>query len=142
MWDKQVKGPWWLNITYENWFILVGIYGLGKLERSAVGAGIKSSVQRRYGGDIGTDLTWRNHPVDQGQHARHLLTQLAAKFGEHQQTVDQQQKTIQKLVDQQQQCLAGHGQRASQIDDYDEEMENRAIQYEDDDEGENPFAFE
>jgi hypothetical protein len=68
MWDKQVRGAFWLSITYEHWFILVGIYGLEKLEYSAVGAGIRSSIERRYGGDIGTDLTWRNHPVDQGLH--------------------------------------------------------------------------
>ncbi|KLP23361.1 uncharacterized protein FFB20_05312 [Fusarium fujikuroi] len=137
MWDKQVKGPWWFNITYEHWFILVGIYGLAKLEASAVGAGIKSSIQRRYGGDLGTDLTWRNHPVDQGQHSRHLLTQLAVRVSELQRTVDQQQKTIQKLVERQQ-----NNQDASQVSDHDELMENWASYYEDEDEGGSFFPFE
>ncbi|KLP12795.1 Uncharacterized protein LW94_9312 [Fusarium fujikuroi] len=136
MWDKQVRGPWWYNITYENWFVLVGIYGLGKLNASAAGAAIRGSVQRRYGGDIGTDLTWRNHLVDQGQHARHLLIQLATRFGKLQRTIDkqqetvyQQQKTIQKLVEERQQGLTGHNQDASQTVDYDEEMEKWARYY-------------
>ncbi|KAG5754610.1 hypothetical protein H9Q70_002802 [Fusarium xylarioides] len=143
MWDRQVKGPWWYHITYENWFVLVGIYGLEKLERSAVGPGIRSSIERRYGGDIGIDLTWRNHPVDQGQHARHLLTQLAAKFGEHHRTADQLQKTVnklqkiaQKLLEQRQRGLTSHDQRASQIAEDDDPMKNWADDYEDDDEWE------
>ncbi|VTT55814.1 unnamed protein product [Fusarium fujikuroi] len=120
----------------ENWFVLVGIYGLGKLNASAAGAAIRGSVQRRYGGDIGTDLTWRNHLVDQGQHARHLLIQLATRFGKLQRTIDkqqetvyQQQKTIQKLVEERQQGLTGHNQDASQTVDYDEEMEKWARYY-------------
>ncbi|SCN76418.1 uncharacterized protein FFB20_05271 [Fusarium fujikuroi] len=108
MWDKQVRGPWWYNITYENWFVLVGIYGLGKLNASAAGAAIR---------------------VDQGQHARHLLIQLATRFGKLQRTIDKQQKTIQKLVEERQQGLTGHNQDASQTVDYDEEMEKWARYY-------------
>ncbi|KAF5611170.1 uncharacterized protein FSUBG_2449 [Fusarium subglutinans] len=94
IWNKQVKGPWWYNITYENWFILVGIYRLEKLGSSAIGAGIKQAMEQRYGGNIGTDLTWRNHPVDHGQHARHLLTQVATKVIELQETITELQKAV------------------------------------------------
>ncbi|KAF5652251.1 hypothetical protein F25303_3523 [Fusarium sp. NRRL 25303] len=103
---------------------------------NSVGAAIRGSVQRSYGGDIGTDLAWRNHPVDQGQHARHLLTQLATRFGKlqrtvdkQQKTIDQQQETIRKLVEERQQGLSGHNQDASQTVDYDEEMEKWARYY-------------
>ncbi|KAF4496399.1 hypothetical protein FAGAP_7446, partial [Fusarium agapanthi] len=137
MWNNQVKGPWWYNITYGNWFLLVGIYALEKLENSAIGAGIRSSMQTRNGGDIGTDLAWRNHPVDHGQQARHLLTQVATEVVELQKTVNDQQKIIQKLVVQQQ-GPTGHNQGAAQIAD-DDENENWAGYYEEDDEGEEFF---
>ncbi|KAG4284254.1 hypothetical protein FPRO06_08633 [Fusarium proliferatum] len=68
-------------------------------------------------------------PVDQGQHARHLLTQLATRFGKLQRTVDKQQETIRKLVEERQQSLTGHNQDASQTADYDEEMEKWARYY-------------
>ncbi|KAG5810622.1 hypothetical protein H9Q74_001502 [Fusarium xylarioides] len=94
MWDRQVKGPWWYHITYENC-------------------------------------------------ARHLLTQLAAKFGEHHRTADQLQKTVnklqkiaQKLLEQRQRGLTSHDQRASQIAEDDDPMKNWADDYEDDDEWE------
>ncbi|SCV35892.1 uncharacterized protein FFB14_05786 [Fusarium fujikuroi] len=108
MCDKQVRGPWWYNITYENWFVLVGIYGLGKLKTSAAGAGTR---------------------IDQGQHARPLLTQLVTRVGKLRRTVEEQQKTIQKLVEEQQQGLTSHNQGASQIADDDDAMENWARYY-------------
>ncbi|QGI66243.1 hypothetical protein CEK26_010196 [Fusarium fujikuroi] len=127
------KAPGTPREVHDN---ILSIYGLGKLNASAAGAAIRGSVQRRYGGDIGTDLTWRNHLVDQGQHARHLLIQLATRFGKLQRTIDkqqetvyQQQKTIQKLVEERQQGLTGHNQDASQTVDYDEEMEKWARYY-------------
>ncbi|KAF5621912.1 hypothetical protein F52700_10785 [Fusarium sp. NRRL 52700] len=54
----QVKGPIWYNITYENWFILVGFYGLEKLQKSD---DIKRVMGQRYGDNIATDVTWRNY---------------------------------------------------------------------------------
>ncbi|KAF5710234.1 conserved oligomeric golgi complex component 4 [Fusarium mundagurra] len=90
-----------------------------------------------------------------------LVTQLAAKFGEHQRTEDQlqrtvdqlqktinelqktvneQQKTIQQPVEHHEQGLTGHNQGASQIAEDDDPMKNWADDYED--EGEDDDEME
>ncbi|KAF5668061.1 hypothetical protein FCIRC_9707 [Fusarium circinatum] len=152
MWNKQFRGRWWYNITYENRFILVGIYGLEKLGRSVIGAGIKQAIEQRYGGNIGTDLTWRNYPVDHGQHARYLLTQVATKVVEPQETITELQKAITELKKavnelqkhvRQQQGPTGHNQGAAQTaEDNDERMEDWTGYCEEDEDEENLFVFE
>ncbi|KAH7236177.1 hypothetical protein BKA59DRAFT_459720 [Fusarium tricinctum] len=44
MWDSEVKSPNWIHITYENWFILFGIYDQKKLSESSGGKGIMKAL--------------------------------------------------------------------------------------------------
>ncbi|KAF5553344.1 hypothetical protein FMEXI_2478 [Fusarium mexicanum] len=123
-----------------------------ELGGSTIGAGIKQAMEQRYGGNIGTDLTWRNHPVDHGQHARQLLTQVAAKVVEQQNTITELQKTITELKKavnelqkhvRQQQGPTCHNQGAAQTaEDDDERMEIWAAYCEEDDDEEILFPYE
>ncbi|KLO83881.1 Uncharacterized protein LW93_666 [Fusarium fujikuroi] len=60
---------------------------------------------------------------------KQTAAQIVEIVGKLRRTVEEQQKTIQKLVEEQQQGLTSHNQGASQIADDDDAMENWARYY-------------
>lgn len=76
MWDSEFKSLNWIHITYENWFILSGVYDQKKLSESSGGKGIMKALLRRYGQSIGTSLAYKNGPIDAGTHVQAFITQL------------------------------------------------------------------
>ncbi|KAM0438737.1 hypothetical protein ACHAPT_001494 [Fusarium lateritium] len=70
----QVGAPMWPNMTYPNWFIVVGIYGdrIRQLPLLLIGR----AMSARYGWDLLVDLHYHHGPRDDGQHMVRLLTQV------------------------------------------------------------------
>ncbi|KAH6992539.1 hypothetical protein EDB82DRAFT_474330 [Fusarium venenatum] len=64
MYDEEVGEANWISVTYERWFILVGIYGWGMLREHA--GCIRKAVVMRYGEPIDGDLTFKNSSDNSG----------------------------------------------------------------------------
>ncbi|KAI6775281.1 hypothetical protein HG530_002039 [Fusarium avenaceum] len=97
MWDSEFKSPNRIHITYENWFILSGVYDQKKLSESTGGNGIMKALQRRYGYDPSTSLAYRNGPLNVGLHEREFMTQISSIVLKHEEKFAKQELDNEKL---------------------------------------------
>lgn len=78
--DPKVAGIAWHQVTYENLFILAGVYGHhirtgGLLE-------ITKAVSERYGWDVSANLAYMNGPNDARESVPKIVTQMSRKMVE------------------------------------------------------------
>ncbi|XEV03778.1 hypothetical protein FSHL1_009065 [Fusarium sambucinum] len=99
MYDEEVGEANWISVTYERWFILVGIYGWDTLREHA--DGIRKAVVMRYGEPIDGDLTFKNSSDNSGSIVRPFLSQLGDEvfiwgpmIRQHEQLIRQHEQTI------------------------------------------------
>lgn len=97
MWDSEARAPNWIHITYENWFILSGVYDQKKLSESTGGNSIMKALQRRYGYDLSTNLAYRNGLLNAGLHAREFVTQISSIVLIHEERFAKQELDTEKL---------------------------------------------
>ncbi|RSL87263.1 hypothetical protein CEP52_015589 [Fusarium oligoseptatum] len=71
--DDKFDGPVWHNATYDNWFLVAGVYE-GRLKNAPLSY-IARVVSSRYGWDLSKDLRYKNGPAEQSP----MVTQMAAK---------------------------------------------------------------
>ncbi|KIL89548.1 hypothetical protein FAVG1_07128 [Fusarium avenaceum] len=99
MWDSEVMSPNWINITYENWFILSGVYDQKKLSEISGVKGIMKALVRRYGYDLSNSLAYKNGPLNAGLHAREFVTQTGSILSDLVRKFAKQELQIEKLLD-------------------------------------------
>ncbi|KAF5027292.1 hypothetical protein F66182_586 [Fusarium sp. NRRL 66182] len=140
MWNDATHLPIWLNITYENWFILVGVFGHDKMAKSAF-RGVKDAVAARYRGRMAENLEWTNYPMDDGEHAGELVAQLCEELAALKREVqglkaqnDAQQNDIDSLC----RCVRGQSHTASVGEEQEQERDHKEDEEggESDDDGE------
>ncbi|KAF5644209.1 uncharacterized protein FTJAE_2899 [Fusarium tjaetaba] len=98
MFDAVNNKPKWFNITYERWFILVGVYGVKKLRQEC--QGIVDAVLTRCGEELDKSLTYKRGPDDSKPHVTALITQLsdtAAKQQKLQKEIDHLRLVVEEL---------------------------------------------
>ncbi|RBQ69866.1 hypothetical protein FVER53590_01852 [Fusarium verticillioides] len=88
MFDAVNNEPKWCDITYERWFILVGVYGVKTLRQEC--QGIVDAVLTRCGEELDKSLTYKGGPDDSKPHGSTLVTQMSG-------TISKQQKEIAHL---------------------------------------------
>ncbi|KAF4962784.1 hypothetical protein FSARC_9159 [Fusarium sarcochroum] len=126
MWDQEIGAPKWLNTIYERWFILVGVFGMEVLEKKC--KGIMDAIVRRYRWDLDKDLTYRNGPIDEGEHVRCIVAELWAESSERDVSLQELRRTtetMRKDVDFLKSYFIGHSRTGSEESNLD-----RAIQKE------------
>ncbi|RGP68499.1 hypothetical protein FLONG3_8138 [Fusarium longipes] len=99
MYDEDTREVKWINVTYERWFILVGIYGWATLRERA--DGVRKAVLMRYGEPLDRDLTFKNSSDNSGSLVRPFLSQLGDEIStwgpmarRHEHTIQQHEQTI------------------------------------------------
>lgn len=99
MYDEEEGQANWINVTYERWFILIGVYGWSMLRDYA--DGIRKAVVMRYGEPLDGDLTFKNSSDNSGSIVRPFLSQLADEVSiwgpmtrQLEQMIRQQEQTI------------------------------------------------
>jgi hypothetical protein len=99
MYDEDVGETKWIGVTYERWFILVGIYGWAMLREHA--DGIRKAVLMRYGEPLDRDLTFKNSSDNSGSLVRPFLSQLGDEVSvwgpmtrQHEHMIQQHEQTI------------------------------------------------
>ncbi|KAI6763460.1 hypothetical protein HG531_012848 [Fusarium graminearum] len=99
MYDEEEVQANWINVTYERWFILIGVYGWSMLRDYA--DGIRKAVVMRYGEPLDGDLTFKNSSDNSGSIVRPFLSQLADEVSiwgpmtrQLEQMIRQQEQTI------------------------------------------------
>ncbi|CVK91627.1 hypothetical protein FPRO06_08610 [Fusarium proliferatum] len=88
MFDAINNEPKWMNITYERWFILVGVYGVKTLRQEC--QGIVNAVLTRCGEELDKSLAYQHGPDDSKPHFSVLIAQMSD-------TIAKQQKEIEHL---------------------------------------------
>ncbi|RGP63417.1 hypothetical protein FSPOR_8628 [Fusarium sporotrichioides] len=109
MCDEETGEANWISVTYERWFILVGVYGWSVLRERA--DGIRKAVLMRYGEPLGMDLSFKDSSDNSGSIVRPFLSQLGDEVSiwgpmtrqhdemirQHEQTIRMQASVIRKL---------------------------------------------
>ncbi|KAL3600781.1 hypothetical protein FPOAC2_05030 [Fusarium poae] len=109
MYDEEVGEANWISVTYERWFILVGIYGWDMLREHA--DGIRKAVVMRYGEPIDGNLAFKDSSDNSGSIVRPFLSQLGDEVSiwgpmtrqneqlirQHEQTIRAQSSAIREL---------------------------------------------
>lgn len=86
MFDAINNEPKWMNVTYERWFILVGVYGVKTLRQE--GQGIVDAVLTRCGEELDKSLAYQHGPDDSKPHFSVLITQMSDTIAKQQQKID------------------------------------------------------
>ncbi|KAF4434774.1 hypothetical protein FACUT_7677 [Fusarium acutatum] len=86
MFDTINNEPKWMNITYERWFILVGVYGVKTLRQEC--QGIVGAVLTRCGEELDKSLTHKHGPDDSKPHVNSLITQMSDTIAKQQKAID------------------------------------------------------
>ncbi|RSM20399.1 hypothetical protein CDV31_000623 [Fusarium ambrosium] len=84
--DDKFDGPVWHNATYENWFLVAGVYE-GRLKNAPLSY-IARVVSSRYGWDLSKDLRYKHGPTEQSRpRLSSMVTQMAATLVELQERI-------------------------------------------------------
>ncbi|KAF5721046.1 hypothetical protein FGLOB1_407 [Fusarium globosum] len=86
MFDAIDNEPKWMNITYERWFILVGVYGVKTLRQEC--QGIVDAVLTRCGEELDRSLAYQHGPDDSKPHFSVLITQMSDTIAKQQKEID------------------------------------------------------
>ncbi|UPL01876.1 hypothetical protein LCI18_012810 [Fusarium solani-melongenae] len=78
--DPKVAGIAWHQVTYENIFILAGIYG--DHIKSGKMCEITKAVSERYGWDVSANLAYINGPNDASDSVPKIVAQMSRKMVE------------------------------------------------------------
>ncbi|KAF5598985.1 hypothetical protein FPCIR_2631 [Fusarium pseudocircinatum] len=97
MFDAVNNEPKWFNITYERWFILVGVYGVKKLRQEC--QGIVDAVLTRCGEELDNSLTYKRGPDDSKSHVGTLITQMSDTIAKQQKVIDRLSLVVEELSD-------------------------------------------
>ncbi|KAG5752099.1 hypothetical protein H9Q69_008886 [Fusarium xylarioides] len=97
MFDAVNNEPKWINITYERWFILVGVYGVKTLRQEC--QGIVGAVLTRCGEELDKSLTYKHGPDDSKPHVSALITQMSDTIAKQQKAIDHLNLLVEGLTD-------------------------------------------
>lgn len=86
MFDAINNEPKWMNITYERWFILVGVYGAKTLRQDC--QGIVDAVLTRCGEELDKSLAYQHGPDDSKPHFSVLITQMSDTIAKQRKEID------------------------------------------------------
>jgi hypothetical protein len=93
--DAVNNEPKWMKITYERWFILVGVYGVKTLRREC--KGIVNAVLTRRGDELDKSLTYKHGSDDGKPHSSTLITKLTDTVSKQQKAIDRFESTVSRL---------------------------------------------